>query len=285
MTIKVTKLHSHFAARVEGIDIASGVPDDDFNALRAAFEEYSVIVLPSQDLDDERQMEFSKRYGPLEMMAPHLANDSNPQHISRMHNEEPDGSLIPPDDDRMIYQSANMIWHTDSSFKPVPSLCSMLHARILPPEGGETEFACLRAAYDALDQDMRNFLEDKIAIHTFANTRRMVGGKLNDWQKKNLPPVRQAIIRPNPVNGRKALYTGGHAGEIEGMSRDDGAALLKALMDQITQDEFIYTHKWNDGDLTIWDNRAVLHRGRPWDGTKYKRILHRTTVAGDGPTA
>jgi len=284
VTVEITPLHPLFAARVDGIDIAAGIPDDDFAAVRAAFEEYSVIVLPSQDLDDERQTEFSKRFGPLEMMAPHLANDGKPRHISVMHNENKDGSLIPPDDERMVYQSANMIWHTDSSFKPVPSLCSMLHARVLPPEGGETEFACLRGAYEALDDDLKTLLEDKVAIHDFATTRKMVGGKLSDWQKENLPPVRHAIIRPNPVNGRKALFTGGHATWIEGMPDEEGQALLKQLLDHATQDEFIYAHEWGDGDLTIWDNRAVLHRGRPWDASKHKRILHRTTVAGEGPT-
>lgn len=284
MTVQVTPLHPLFAARVDGIDIAAGVPDEDFEALHAAFEEYSVIVLPGQDLDDERQMTFSKRFGPLEMMAPHLGNDNDPHHISRMHNEESDGSLIPPDDERMVYQSANMIWHSDSSFKPVPSLCSMLHARVLPPKGGETEFACLRAAYDALDDEMKAFLEDKVAVHDFATTRKLVGGKLSVWQRENLPPVRHAIIRANPVNGRKALYTGGHATWIEGMEAAEGQALLKRLLDHATQDELVYAHEWGDGDLTIWDNRAVLHRGRPWDGAKHKRILHRTTVAGDGPT-
>ena len=284
MTIKITTLHPLFAARVAGIDIAAGVPDQDFKALRAAFEEHSVIVLPRQDLDNERQIEFSKRFGPLETMAPHLANDGKGQHISRMHNQEADGSIIPPDDARMVYQSANMIWHTDSSFKPTPSLCSMLHARVLPPEGGETEFACLRAAYAALDDDMKVFLEGKIAIHDFANTRRMVGGQLSDWQKENLPPARQAIIRANPANGLKALYTGAHAVKIEGMPDDEASALLQTLLDHATQEKFVYAHTWGDGDLTIWDNRAVLHRGRPWDGAKYKRILHRTTVAGDGPT-
>jgi alpha-ketoglutarate-dependent 2,4-dichlorophenoxyacetate dioxygenase len=284
MTIEIEKLHPLFAARVHGVDIAAGVGEADFAALRAAFEEYSVLVLPHQDIDDDVQMAFSKRFGPLEMMAPHASNNGRAHHIARMHNEEADGAIIPPDDMRMVYQSANQIWHSDSSFKPVPSLCSLLHARLLPPEGGETEFACLRAAYDALDDGLKAFLDGKAATHDFAHTRAVVGGELSEWQKNNLPPVRQAIIRENPVNHRKALFTGGHAVAIDGMAASEGRELLDRLLAHATQDRFVYAHAWSDGDLVIWDNRAVLHRGRPWDVARHKRILHRTTVAGEGPT-
>ncbi len=284
MSVTITQLHPRFAARVEGINIAGHMSEADFTAVRDAFEKYSVIVIHDQDIDDKQQMEFSKRFGDLEMMAPHLGNDEKPRYISVMHNEDRNGKIIPPDDERMIYQSANMIWHSDSSFKPVPSLCSMLHARILPPKGGETEFASMRAAYDTLEPDMQNYLENKVVIHDFANTRRMVGGKLSDWQKKNLPPVRQALIRKNSVTNRKAVFIGGHATLIEGMDEENGKSLLARLLKHATQKAFVYSHQWQVGDLVIWDNRAVLHRGRTWDVANHKRVLHRTTVAGDGPT-
>ena len=284
MSIKVTPLHPKFVARVEGVDIACDIPDADFADLRAVFEKHSVIIIHNQNIDDEKQMIFSKRFGELEMMAPHLGNNGVPRHISVMHNEDKDGNIIPPDDKRMIYQSANMIWHSDSSFKSIPSLCSMLHARVLPPKGGETEFASMRAAYDSLDSKMKKFLEHKVVIHDFANTRKIVGGQLSEWQKKNLPPVRQALIRKNTVTNRKALFIGGHATSIEDMDEDNGKALLGELLEHATQKAFVYSHNWNVGDLVIWDNRAVLHRGRPWDIANYKRILHRTTVAGEGPS-
>ena len=284
MSVTITQLHPKFAARIEGINIAGHVSETDFTDVRTAFEKYSVIVIHDQDIDDEQQMEFSKRFGDLEMMAPHLGNDGKPRHVSVMHNEDRTGKIIPPDDERMIYQSANMIWHSDSSFKIVPSLCSMLHARLLPPKGGETEFASMRAAYDSLEPDMKNYLENKVAIHDFANTRKMVGGQLSDWQKKNLPPVRQALIRKNPVTNRKAMFIGGHATSIEGMDEENGKSLLAQLLKHATQKTFVYSHHWKVGDLVIWDNRAVLHRGRTWDIANYKRILHRTTVAGDDPT-
>lgn len=284
MSLTVTKLHPLFAARVEGIDIARGIDDAAFAALRAAFEEHSVIVLPGQDLDDERQVAFSQRFGPLEMMLPHAGNNMNPGHISRMYNTEADGSVIPPDDRRMIYLTANRIWHTDSSFKEVPSLCSLLHAREVPPEGGETEFASMRAAYDTLDADTKTLIDGKVALHHAARTRDLVAPGLVTPERRAKPPVRHAMVRSNPVNGRKALYTGGHAGRIEGMDEAEGDALLARLLDHTTQPDFVYAHKWTVGDIVIWDNRAVLHRGRPWNDAVHKRTLHRTTVAGDGPT-
>ncbi len=285
MSISITKLHPLFAAQVEGIDIAAGISDADFADLRAAFEEYSVIVLPDQDLDDDAQIAFSKRFGPLEMMLPHLGNDMNPGHISRMYNTERDGAIIPPDDTRMIYLSANRIWHSDSSCKPVPSLCSLLYARVIPPVGGETEFASMRAAHDALDDGAKALIADKVAVHHVNNTREMVAPGLVTDERSKTPPARHAMVRVNPVNGRKALYTGGHAGMIEGMEEAAAKALLKTLLEHTTQPEFCYAHEWSVGEITIWDNRAVLHRGRPWDDAKHTRILHRTTVAGDQPTA
>lgn len=284
MTLRITKLHPLFAARVEGIDIALGFDNADFAKLRSAFEEHSVIVLPEQDLDDDRQVDFSKRFGPLEMMLPHAGNKMNPGHISRMYNTESNGKVIPPGDRRMIYLTANRIWHTDSSFKKVPSLCSLLHAREVPPEGGETVFASMRAAYAALDAETRSLIEDKVALHHAARTRDLVAPGLVTPERRAKPPVCHAMIRVNPVNGRKALYTGGHAGRVEGMDKTEGETLLAQLLDHTTQPDLVYAHKWTVGDIVIWDNRAVLHRGRPWNETMHKRTLHRTTVAGAGPT-
>ena len=284
MSLSVTKLHPLFAARVEGIDIARGFSDTDFTGLRAAFEEHSVIVLPGQTLDDGQQIAFSERFGPLEMMLPHAGNNLNPSHISRMYNSETDGAIIPPEDRRMIYLKANRIWHTDSSFKETPSLCSLLYAYEVPPEGGETEFASMRAAYDALDAETKAQIEGKVALHHAARTRDMVAPGLVTPERRATPPVRHAMVRTNPVNGRKALYTGGHAGKIEGMDEDESEALLVRLLNHTTQPDFIYAHKWTVGDIVIWDNRAVLHRGRSWNDAVHKRTLHRTTGAGDGPT-
>lgn len=284
MTLETTELHPLFAVRVNGLDIRAGVDDRQFEALRDAFEEYSVVVLPEQALNDELQMAFSARFGPLETMLPHAANNANPSHISRMYNSEPDGSIIDPTDQRMVYLKANQIWHTDSSFKPIPSLCSLLHAREVPPKGGETEFASMRAAYAALDDVTKLMLDGKIALHHAARTRDMTAPGLVSDERRARPAVRHAMVRANPVNGRRALYAGGHAGRIEDMDEAESTQLLDQLMAHATQARFVYTHQWQVGDLVIWDNRAVLHRGRPWQARRYRRTLHRTTVAGSGPT-
>ena len=182
----------------------------------------------------------------------------------------------------MVYQKANQIWHTDSSFKSTPSLCSLLYAHAVPPVGGETEFASMRAAYDALDTARQTLLQDKVAWHHAARTRDMTAPGLVTEARRAEPPVRHPMVRSNPVNGRRAIYAGGHAGRVEGLDEAASDALLAELMTHATQPEFVYAHAWEVGDLVIWDNRAVLHRGRPWEAHRFKRTLHRTTVAGTG---
>ena len=174
---------------------------------------------------------------------------------------------------------------SDSSFKRVPAKASLLHARKLPPDGGDTQFASLRAAYDSLPDARKRELEDKVAIHHYAYSRRNGGYALtNEAEDKRFPPVPQAMIRANPVNGRKALYVGSHASHIRGMPEEEGRALLKELLDFATQERFTYLHHWKVGDLVMYDNRAALHRARPYKITEHPRILHRTTVMGEGPT-
>jgi alpha-ketoglutarate-dependent 2,4-dichlorophenoxyacetate dioxygenase len=190
-----------------------------------------------------------------------------------------------PDDPRVLYRLGQRNWHSDSSFKRVPAKASLLHARKLPPDGGDTQFASLRAAYDALPDARKRELEDKVAIHHYAYSRRNGGYALtNEAEDKRFPPVPQAMIRANPVNGRKALYVGSHASHIRGMPEEEGRALLKELLDFATQEQFTYLHHWKVGDLVMYDNRAALHRARPYKITEHPRILHRTTVMGEGPT-
>jgi len=192
------------------------------------------------------------------------------------------GEFIPSDDRRMIYQLANMLWHSDSSFKPVPSLCSLLSARIIPPEGGATEFASTRCAYPALPEDMKRRVAAAIAIHDFSWSRDQIRpGFFTAEERATYPPVRHPLVRTNPVNGRQALFLGAHASHIEGMPVEEGRALLKELLDHVTQPQFRYRHEWKEGNLVVWDNRCVLHRATPYDSTRYKRLLQRTTVSGD----
>jgi alpha-ketoglutarate-dependent 2,4-dichlorophenoxyacetate dioxygenase len=208
--------------------------------------------------------------------------------VSIISNLDPDGKLMAADDPRVLYRLGQRNWHSDSSFKRVPAKASLLHARVLPPnsnECGQTQFASLRAAYDALPDARKRQLEGKVAIHHYAYSRRNDGITLtNEQEDKRFPPVAQAIVRANPANGRKALYVGSHASHIAGMSEDEGRALLKELLEFATQEKWTYLHHWQVGDLVMYDNRAVLHRARPYAMTEHARVLHRTTVAGDAPT-
>ena len=284
LAITIRKLTPVFGAEITGVDLTR-LDDATFEHIEDAFETYSVLVFPNQNLDDDAQIAFSRRFGELEKTQGHIANNFQVKHVSEITNLDPDGKLMAPDDPRVLYRLGQRNWHSDSSFKRVPAKASLLHARKLPPDGGDTQFASLRAAYDALPDARKRDLEDKVAIHHYAYSRRNGGYALtNDAEDKRFPPVPQAMIRANPVNGRKALYVGSHASHIRGMPEDEGRALLKELLDFATQDQFTYLHHWKVGDLVMYDNRAALHRARPYKITEHPRILHRTTVMGEGPT-
>jgi alpha-ketoglutarate-dependent 2,4-dichlorophenoxyacetate dioxygenase len=185
----------------------------------------------------------------------------------------------------MIYQKANMLWHSDSSFKPVPSLCSVLTAREVPSAGGNTEFVSCRTAWDRLSAKEQARLEGLVVIHDLTYSRGLVDPTvLTDAQKAEVPPVRQALVRANPVNGRKALFIGAHASHIEGMPLAEGRALLAALLEAASPPDAVLSHEWRAGDVIVWDNRCILHRATPYDSVQNRRLMQRTTIAGEGPT-
>lgn len=282
--ITIRKLTPVFGAEISGVDLTR-LDDATFARINDAFETYSVLVFPAQNLDDDAQIAFSRRFGDLEKTQGHIANNFQVKHVSEISNLDPDGNLMAPDDPRVLYRLGQRNWHSDSSFKRVPAKASLLHARKLTPDGGDTQFASLRAAYDALPEARKRELEGKVAIHHYAYSRRNGGYALtNEVEDKRFPPVPQAIIRANPVNGRKALYVGSHASHIRGMAEEEGRALLQELLEFATQERFTYLHHWKVGDLVMYDNRAALHRARPYKITEHPRILHRTTVMGEGPT-
>jgi alpha-ketoglutarate-dependent 2,4-dichlorophenoxyacetate dioxygenase len=284
MPLQLTKIHPLYGVEIAGVDLAGPIDDATFAEIRAAFEEHSILVFHNQTLDDETQIAFSKRFGPLETML--IGSMGAGTAIADLSNVDPTtDTIIPADDRRMIRNSANMMWHSDSSFKKVPALASLLSGREVPPEGGETEFATLRGAYDALPDDIKQKIDGRIAEHSFTYSRSLVDpGLLRQAEKDEVPPVKHPLVRENPVNGRKAYYVGSHASHIIDMPIEKGRALLRKLVDFAIEPRFVYCHKWRSGDLVMWDNRAVLHRGRPWDSTRHRRVMHRTTVAGDGPT-
>jgi alpha-ketoglutarate-dependent 2,4-dichlorophenoxyacetate dioxygenase len=281
MTITVTRLTPSFAARIDGADITRPVDDSTWADIRAAFEEHSVLLFRGQPLDDDRQIAFSRRFGALEVTR--SMNPAAGTPFARQSNLDiKTGEVIPPDDRRMVYQLANMLWHSDSSFKTVPSLCSLLSARLVPPEGGATEFASTRCAYPSLPDALKRRAENATAVHDFSWSRDQVRpGFFTEKERAEYPPVRHPLVRTNPVNGRPALFLGAHASHIVGLPLEEGRTLLKELLEHVTQPRFCYRHEWQEGDLIIWDNRCVLHRATPFDTTRYKRLMQRTTVSGD----
>jgi alpha-ketoglutarate-dependent 2,4-dichlorophenoxyacetate dioxygenase len=286
MTLSIRRLHPRFVAEVSGVDLARPLDEPTFAAIRAALEEHSVLVFHDQAWSDEAQIAFTRRFGPLEETTTSIAQNTRvaPQ-IADLSNVDAEGRMMSAEDRRMLYHKGNQLWHSDSSFKRVPAMASLLSAREVPPEGGETEYASLRVAWDALPVATQQRLDGLVAVHSFAYSRSLIApGLLLPEQEAALPPVRQALVRANPVNGRKALYLGSHASYIVGLPVEEGRAVLGELLEAATRADNVYQHRWRAGDAVMWDNRAVLHRGRPWDTERYRRVMHRTTVAGEGPT-
>ncbi|HWP76716.1 MAG TPA: TauD/TfdA family dioxygenase [Methylomirabilota bacterium] len=284
--VTISPTHPAFAAEVSGVDLTRRLDDATFERIAVAFDDYSVLVFRGQALSDEQQMAFSERWGPLETTVRTLGGEDRlGAHIVDLSNTDPDGKLMGWDDRRMLYQSGNQLWHSDSSFKPVPAHSSALSARVIPPEGGETEFASMRVAYEHLDENVRRDLDRLIVVHSFGFSRSMIDPGIGTEIGRDYPPVRHALVRANPRNGRRSLYIGSHAWFIEGIGLDESRILIARLLEQTTRPDRVYRHRWQVGDLVMWDNRCVLHRGRPWDSARYKRVMHRTTVAGDGATA
>lgn len=286
MSLTTRRLHPLFGVEVVGVDVRT-VDAATFEAIVAAFNEHSVLLFRGQSLTDEEQIAFSRRFGPLETTIRSIASQAGiPSHIANLSNVDADDRLIPAGDKRNVFNAGNQMWHTDSSFKKVSATASLLSGREIPAEGGETQFASMRVAYERLPADLQRFLEGKVAVHSFAYSRGLVADDLLPPEHAaQVPPVRQALVRVNPVNGRKAFYVGSHACEIVGMPTPKARALLRELREAATRAELVYTHRWRVGDLVMWDNRCMLHRGRPWDESRYRRVMHRTTVAGEGPTA
>lgn len=280
--LTVKPLHPLFVAEITGVDLTIPLARDDFRAIWAAFNEYQILVFRDQPFTDETQIAFSRNFGALETMEAHAANNYKPGHIAMMTNLDAQGDLLPLDDAGMIHRLRNEAWHTDSSFKAVAALCSMLSGRVVPPVGGNTDFASARAAYAAFPEARKAALDAMTVIHRVAEPSNVDDPAYNEEQKKRLT-VTHPLVRINPVNGRKNFYAGAHAQEIVGMPREAGKALLDELTEFCTQPQFVYSHPWRQHDLVIWDNRSALHRATTFDKTKYRRKMHRTTVAGTVP--
>lgn len=271
-----------FAAEVRGVGLADAAGSDDaYAAVRAVFEEHSVLLFRGQPITDELQVAFSKRFGPLEIAKVASLGEGTP--FSILTNiDRVTGKLVPPDHKEALRARANQLWHTDSCFKIPPALASVLSARVIAPVGGETEFASLRCTWERLPDATRDRLSNAYAWHDYAHSRGKIAPHLASGREKSaLPPVCWRIRWRNPVNGRDALYVASHTCAIEGMEKREAQALLSELIDFATAPGHTYLHRWQPGDVIMWDNRATLHRGRPWPGDQPRHVVRTTISATD----
>jgi len=270
-----------FAAEVRGLGLADVVERDEAYAfVRAAFEAHSVLVFRGQPITNELHLAYSKRFGPLEIAKAASRGEGTP--FSILTNIEPDGSLVPPGHKEALRARANQLWHTDSCFKDPPALASVLSARTIPPVGGETEFASMRLAWERLPEATRARLADSYAWHDYAHSRGKIAPHLaSERERTTLPPVRWRIRWRNPVNERDSLYIASHTCAIDGMAHDEAQALIAKLIEHTTAPGRTYLHRWQPGDIIMWDNRCILHRGRPWSEDKPRHVVRTTISATD----
>jgi alpha-ketoglutarate-dependent 2,4-dichlorophenoxyacetate dioxygenase len=266
-----------FAAEMRGVTLADIINDDDaYKAVRAAFEQHSVLVFRDQDVSDDSQLAFSRRFGPPEVTK--VGSLGTGTHFVILTTIDKDGKVVPPDHRYAMRNKANQLWHTDSSFKPTPALTSILSARIIPAKGGETEYVSTRLAFERLDSERQKKLENSFAWHHYGHSRsKIAAGLATTDELAALPPQCWRMVWKNPVNGKNALYLASHAYGVEGMDPTEGEKLIDELTTQATALGTRYTHAWRAGDVVMWDNRATMHRGRPWPAHEARHMV-RTTI-------
>jgi alpha-ketoglutarate-dependent 2,4-dichlorophenoxyacetate dioxygenase len=287
MSIAIRPLHPVFAAQVTGLDLREPLDEATIHAIEEAINQFAVLVFPAQLITDEQQIGFSRQFGDLETTVKMLRKDYVPRldpRVSDVSNLDRNNQLRTRDDRLRLNGLGNRLWHSDSSFKRVPARFSLLSARAIPSEGGETQFADMRAAWDALPDRAKARLDGLICEHTQLFSRARIG--FTDWSEEELvkmAPVPQVLVRTHPGSQRKSLYLSSHAGRIRGMQEPEARMLLLDLTEHATQPPFVYTHKWTPGDLVMWDNRCTMHRAREYDEAQV-RDMHRTTVSDGRPT-
>jgi alpha-ketoglutarate-dependent 2,4-dichlorophenoxyacetate dioxygenase len=279
---------SDFAGVVDDIDLSQPVTDDRVAAIIEGMDRFAVLVFHDQRIDDRQQLAFSRHFGPLEHATSHGIHRQQQRglapEIADISNLGRENEILARDDRRRLFGLGNMLWHSDSSFKPTPAKYSLLHARIIPEKGGNTEFADMRAAWDALDDETKTVCEGLVCMHSQIYSRGVLG--FEEWtedERARNQPVPQRLVRRHPGSGRRSLFLSAHAGEIVGWPVPEARAFLRDLNEHATQRRFVYAHRWQVGDLVMWDNRCMMHRARRYDPTEV-RELHRTTVADSAPT-
>lgn len=288
MAITVQPITPTFGAEVGDVVLGRPLAAADLADIRAAFTKFAVLVFPDQQFDDDSQLDFARNFGPLET----TVFKARKEHKLRLHenmadvgNLDAENRILAANDRQRLYNLGNRLWHTDSSFKRLPAYCSMLHARSIPPLGGQTEFADMRAAYDALPEATRRRIAGLVAEHSIMHSRAKLGfGDFDESEREAFKPVPQVMERRLQDSGRMSLYIASHIGAIRGMADAEAKALLDELTAHATQRQFVYSHRWRVNDLVIWDDRCTMHRGMEFDDQRYVRDMRRATVSDVAPT-
>ena len=287
MAVSIHAVTPDFVAEVGDVAL-NQVSPEDLAAIREAFTKYAVLVFPDQEFDDESQLAFARHFGPLEttvFMARKGHNLRLHQNMADVGNLDAENRILETNNRQRLYNLGNRLWHTDSSFKRLPAYCSMLHARSIPPIGGHTEFADMRAAYDALPEATKQRIAGLVAEHSIMTSRAKLGFKdFDENERQAFAPVPQVLVRRLQDSGRMSLYIASHAGAIRGMADDEARQLIDELTAHATQRQFVHAHRWREKDLVMWDNRCTMHRGMAFDDQRYKRDMRRATVSDVAPT-
>ncbi|MGE0698245.1 MAG: TauD/TfdA dioxygenase family protein [Hyphomicrobiaceae bacterium] len=288
MSIKIRQIGPGFAGEVEGADLRQPLSKEDAAAIHAGMDKYAVLVFPRQQIDDAQQLAFTQTLGPIEHAIGTSLRDAKdyrlPTTFADVSNLDKEGKPFKRDDRRWQFAIGNRLWHSDSSFKAIPAKYSLLSARAIPSKGGNTEFADMRAAWDALDPETQKICEGLVCEHSQLYSRGKLGfTDFTPEERERFKPVLQRLVRVHPVTGRKSLYLSSHAGKIVGWPVTEANGFLMDLVEHATQRQFVYAHKWSVGDLVVWDNRQTMHRARPFPAEE-PRDMRRTTMMGDAPT-
>jgi alpha-ketoglutarate-dependent 2,4-dichlorophenoxyacetate dioxygenase len=288
MAVTIRQVGPCFAGEVDGIDLATPLSPEDAAAIHAGMDRHAVLVFHGRPVTLEQQMAFTLALGPIEQAIDTGLREANgyriPTTFADVSNLDKNDRVFERDNRTRLFALGNRLWHSDSSFKPTPAKYSLLHAHSIPSRGGNTEFADMRAGYDALDEETRAMCEDLICEHSQIYSRGILGfTDFTEQERERFAPVRQVLVRTHPVTGRRSLYLSSHAGGIIGWPVPEARAFLRDLIEHATQRQFVYSHQWRVGDLVMWDNRQTMHRARPFPEHE-PRDVRRTTLAGDRPT-
>ena len=281
-TFNIEPLHKDFGARITGVDMSAPLDAETLSDLRDAIDHHSFLLFPDQSFDDEKQLALTRQIGEPEPS--HTAVDRI-EYFGTIGNVQADGTAIGNDHKKTVFLTGNNMWHSDASFKKVPAFVSIMCAYETPSEGGATMFVSTRSAYNRLTDAEKERVDPLVVIHDYVYSRSKVApDAVSPELAASLPPVRQQLVRYNENADAKNLFIGSHAKTIEDWDDGEARNLLDNLTDRATQDEHIYAHRWQPGELVIWDNRCLLHRGEGYDADRFRRYMRQTRVRGEGPT-